>query len=325
MIDRRNLGLLLFGHRLKLCALKFNLALKEFGLAAHGDVLARRHAERASKQACDTGEHNEAALPTGSDRSSDAHHQPGIRDKAVGDTEDDRAQRAVVTGAMPRLARLCLRQGGSVCAATLPCVEFAPDVGMLRLISGNIGDLLYVAMRAVDLLFVPLERLDHVAHRTGAKEAGKEGDLAHAPAWALGRRYLLAEAEELRLPDRGVSPLAGGDPLKGAAARRILLDLGEGVVQEDCVALERETGEACGAILDLLHWGSPLAQVLRVAPILALCAGLGLKNHPPLFVDAHHVNPKRNLGRWIERLPALKVESRKVQRAGHRGPIYGGR
>ena len=65
--------------------------------------------------------------------------------------------------------------------------------------------------------------------------------------------------------------------------------------------------------------------MLRVAPILALCAGLGLKNHPPLFVDAHHMNPKRNLGRWIERLPALKVESRKVQRAGHRWPINGGR
>ena len=65
--------------------------------------------------------------------------------------------------------------------------------------------------------------------------------------------------------------------------------------------------------------------MLRVAPILARCAGLGLKNHPPLFVDAYHVNPKRNLGRWIERLPALKVESRKVQRAGHRGPINGGR
>jgi hypothetical protein len=120
-----------------------------------------------------------------------------------------------------------------------------------------------------------------------------------------------------------MAALAGGDPLKGAAARRILLDLGAGVLQEDCVALERETGEACGAIFDLLHWGSPLAQVLRIAPILALCAGLGLKNHPPLFVDAYHVNPKRNLGRWIERLPALKVESREVQRAGHRGPING--
>ena len=61
--------------------------------------------------------------------------------------------------------------------------------------------------------------------------------------------------------------------------------------------------------------------MLRVAPILARCAGLGLKNHPPLIVDAHHVNPERNLGRWIERLPALEVESREVQRAGHRGPI----
>ena len=65
--------------------------------------------------------------------------------------------------------------------------------------------------------------------------------------------------------------------------------------------------------------------MLRVAPILARCAGLGLKNHPPLIVDAHHVNSKRNLCRRVERLPALEVESREVQRAGHRGPINGGR
>ena len=31
------------------------------------------------------------------------------------------------------------------------------------------------------------------------------------------------------------------------------------------------------------------AQLLRVAPILALCAGLGLQHHPALIVDAHHV------------------------------------
>ena len=138
---------------------------------------------------------------------------------------------------MPRLARLCLRQGGSVCAVTLPGFEFAPNVSVLRLISGNIGDLWHVAVGAVDLLFVPLERLDHVAHSTRAKEASEECDLAHAPTWALGGGHLLAETVELRLPDRGVSPLAGGDALKGAATCRILLDLGEGVVQEDCVAL----------------------------------------------------------------------------------------
>jgi hypothetical protein len=63
---------------------------------------------------------------------------------------------------------------------------------------------------------------------------------------------------------------------------------------------------------------------VRVAPIVARCAGLGLKNHPPLIVDAHHVNSERNLSRWIERLAALKVESREVQRAGHRRAINGG-
>jgi hypothetical protein len=61
--------------------------------------------------------------------------------------------------------------------------------------------------------------------------------------------------------------------------------------------------------------------MLRVAPILARCAWLGLKYYPPLIIDAHHVNSKRNLGRRVERLPALEVKSREVQRAGHRGPI----
>ena len=62
---------------------------------------------------------------------------------------------------------------------------------------------------------------------------------------------------------------------------------------------------------------------MRVDPIVARCAGLGLKHHPPLIVDAHHVNSERNLSRWIERLPALQVKSREVERAGHRGPING--
>ena len=36
------------------------------------------------------------------------------------------------------------------------------------------------------------------------------------------------------------------------------------------------------------------------------------------------MNPERDLSRWIERLAALKVESREVQRAGHRRAINGG-
>ena len=64
--------------------------------------------------------------------------------------------------------------------------------------------------------------------------------------------------------------------------------------------------------------------MLRVAPILARCAGLGLKNHPPLFVNAHDVYSEWDLGRRVKRLPALKVKSRKMQRTGHRGSINGG-
>ena len=138
---------------------------------------------------------------------------------------------------MPRLAGLGLSEPSAICTLALSSIKFAPDVGVLRLIGGNIGDLCNVAVGAVDLLFVPFERLDHVTHGTCAEEASKERDLAHAPTWTLAGGHLLAQAEELRLPDGGVAALTCGDALKGASPRRILLDLGEGVVQEDCVAL----------------------------------------------------------------------------------------
>jgi hypothetical protein len=52
--------------------------------------------------------------------------------------------------------------------------------------------------------------------------------------------------------------------------------------------------------------------------------GLGLKYDPPLIVDAHDMYSEGNLGRWIERLSALQVKSREVQRAGYGGPVNGG-
>ena len=108
---------------------------------------------------------------------------------------------------------------------------------MLRLIGGNVGDLGYVAMGAVDFLFVSLECLHHVAHGTRAEESREQCDLSHAPTWTLHCGNLLAQADELRLPNGGVSALAGRDALKGAAPCWVFLNLGEGVVQEDCVSL----------------------------------------------------------------------------------------
>lgn len=107
------------------------------------------------------------------------------------------------------------------------------------LISGNVGDLRDIAVRTIDLLFVPLKRLDHVAHGTRAEDSREHGDLAHAPTWTFRGGHLLTEAHELRLPDGGMSTLTRGDALEGAATRGIFLDFGEGVVQEDRVALER--------------------------------------------------------------------------------------
>jgi hypothetical protein len=34
-----------------------------------------------------------------------------------------------------------------------------------------------------------------------------------------------------------------------------------------------------------------------------------LQYHPSLFVNAHHMNPERDLGGWVKRLTALKVEA----------------
>jgi hypothetical protein len=64
---------------------------------------------------------------------------------------------------------------------------------------------------------------------------------------------------------------------------------------------------------------------MRVAPIVARCAGLGLKNDPPLIVDAHHVHREGNLGGRVEWFAALQIESREVERAGHGRPVNGGR
>jgi hypothetical protein len=48
-----------------------------------------------------------------------------------------------------------------------------------------------------------------------------------------------------------------------------------------------------------------------------------LENDPSLIVNAYDVYSEWDLGRWVKRLPTLKVKSRQVQWAGDRGPIDG--
>ena len=60
--DRRQLGLLLLGHRLHLGPLEGDLALEQLALALHADVLAGGHAERAGEQAGDAGQQDDAAV-----------------------------------------------------------------------------------------------------------------------------------------------------------------------------------------------------------------------------------------------------------------------
>ena len=218
-IESGDLRLLLFGHRLEFGALQFDLSLEQLGLAAHRNVLPRRHAERTGEESCGSSEHHEAALRRGR-CPCDPHHERSVAYKAIGDTEDRGAQRAAATGAVPRLARthrrarrLCL------CAA----VEVAPNLRMLRLVFGDLFDLGNVGMFAVDRLLKAFERLHHVTHRASTEDARKDGDLAHTPGGAWVRRYRFAERGELRLPDSGVAAFARSDLRKRIATRRIFL------------------------------------------------------------------------------------------------------
>ena len=90
---------------------------------------------------------------------------------------------------------------------------------------------------------------------------------------AAGRRPALLE---LAGPDVGVAPLVRGDPAERGGPRRVLLDLGERVVEEDGVALEAEVVEALGAsrrtsspsypALDSRRMSSEIGDAIRSGP-----------------------------------------------------------
>ena len=78
---------------------------------------------------------------------------------------------------MPRFARLRLRHSGAVRANPfrLVCnIKVAPDLGMLRLILGDLVHLRDITMRAVDLLLKALQRLHHVADGARAEDTRED-------------------------------------------------------------------------------------------------------------------------------------------------------
>ena len=145
-------------------------------------------------------------------------------------------------------------------------IEVAPDLGMLRLILGDLVHLRDIAMCAVDLLFKAFERLHHVADGARAEDARKDRNLSDAPARTRSDRRMLAERDKFRLPNSGVASLTRRNRFKCRAPLWILLERGEPVVEVDRVALKGESGEASGAILDLLHAPPSLASQ-RSAPM----------------------------------------------------------
>ena len=101
-IEGGHLGLLLLRHCLELGALEGDLALEQLALGLHRDVLARRHAERASQEPGDPGEQDEATLVPGCP--GDAHDEREVAHEAVADPENHRAQDPGPPRAVPPFA-----------------------------------------------------------------------------------------------------------------------------------------------------------------------------------------------------------------------------
>ncbi len=214
------------------------------------------------------GEQDEPALVR---RAGDAHDERQVGDEAVRDAEDDGPQRSRARAAVPALGRgdrsaAAIRPGGDgrvlacgddarravarpVVRAAAPAgcrlaVQALPDLGVLALVGGDRLDLRLRLLGLVDRLLVALERLHEVGHGPGAQDPRGKDDEPDPEAWLPGRRHVDALGPEPTRPDLGVASLVAGDVPEGGGAVRVLLDRGEGVVQDDGVLLEPEVLEA---------------------------------------------------------------------------------
>ena len=137
----------------------------------------------------------------------------------------------------------CQRSRAAMSCSTVsvvaPALQLPPDLGVLPLVGGDRGDL-GRRLRLVQLLLVALERGDEVGHGPRPEDPGEQHDDRDAkPRPGRRRRNVGAALLELAGPDVGVAPLVRRDPRNAAARRGSFSIAGEGVVEEDRVALER--------------------------------------------------------------------------------------
>ncbi len=174
-------------------------------------------------------------------RPGDPHDEREVADEAVADPEDHRPEHPGPAGPVPPFA------GGDVLGRAerpLAGLQLPPDLGVLPLVGGDVGDL-RGGLALVDVLLVALERGHEIGDGAGPEQAGEQQDDRDAqPRAGRRRRHVGAALLELAGPDVGVTPLVGGDPAERGRPAGFLLDRGQGVVEEDRVTLQLEILEA---------------------------------------------------------------------------------
>jgi hypothetical protein len=187
----------------------------------------------------DPRQQDEAALLAG--RACDPHHESKVADEAVADPEDHGPEHPGAPRAVPPFA------GGDVLGRAqglLAALQLPPDLGVLSLVSGDVGDL-GRGLAVIDVLLVALERGHEIRDGVRPEQASEhEDDRDAQPRAARRRRHVGPALLELAGPDVGMTPFVGGDPAERGRAPGFLLDRGQGVVQEDRVTLQLEILEA---------------------------------------------------------------------------------
>ena len=143
-------------------------------------------------------------------------------------------------------------------------------------------------LAVVGLFLVTLEGLHEVGDRAGPEQPGDQHDEPDPRPRAVGRRDGRPELGQLARPDVGVPPLVRRDPAEGFRPGRVLLDLGERVVEDDRVAFELQILEA-GREVDGRH----AAHRTRVR-VLAAYVAPRLRTTPVRHLDSRSHEARRH-------------------------------